>query len=168
MKIAILSDTHDHIGNLRQAIAAITARGCALLIHCGDLISPFMIEELAAFPGPIHLIYGNNLGDMMLISELIHNRFPAITHHGASGAVEAGGLRIAFHHYPHIARALAASGAFDLVCCGHNHCREVTTIGHTSLVNPGELLGKDGQPGCIVFDTGDRSWETVTVGEPFR
>ncbi|MEW6429020.1 MAG: YfcE family phosphodiesterase [Thermodesulfobacteriota bacterium] len=168
MKIAILSDSHDHIGNLREAVAACTARGCAALIHCGDLISPFMLQELARFRGAIHLIHGNNLGDLLMIGDLLHSRFPFITHHGASGAIEAGGLRIAFHHYPQLGRALAASGQFDLVCCGHNHCREVAMVGTTLLVNPGELLGKDEQPGFVIVDSGDRSWETVTVGQPFR
>ena len=35
--------------------------------------------------------------------------------------IELGGRRIFLVHYPHYARALAATGDWDLVCCGHSH-----------------------------------------------
>ena len=164
MKIAILSDSHDHIPNLREAVRLSNLRGCALLIHCGDLISPFMLEELAGFNGAVHLVYGNNAGDQHLISQACGAKFPALTHHGILGAVEAGGLKIAFTHYPQMARGLAAVGQFDVVCCGHNHLRRVEEIGQTMLVNPGELLGKDAQPSFVVLTCPGREVEVVEVG----
>lgn len=164
MKIAILSDSHDHIPNLRAAVRAANQRGCALLIHCGDLISPFMLEELAGFYGAVHLVYGNNVGDQHLISQACGARFPALTHHGTLGAVEAGGLKIAFCHYPQVARGLAAGGQFAVVCCGHNHLRRVEEIGACLLVNPGELLGKDAQPSLVILTCPERQVEVVEVG----
>ena len=164
MKIAILSDSHDHLPNLREAVRLSNQRGCALLIHCGDLISPFMLEELAAFAGAVHLVYGNNVGDQHLISSSCGARFPALSHHGMLGAVEAGGLKIAFTHYPQVARGLAAQGQFDVVCCGHNHLCRVEEIGATLLVNPGELLGKDAQPSFVVMECPGRQVEVVEVG----
>ena len=67
MKIAILSDSHDNIPNLRMAVELCNKRGTGMIIHCGDLISPFMLDELAEFTGAVHLIYGNNAGDQHLI-----------------------------------------------------------------------------------------------------
>lgn len=164
MKIAILSDSHDHIPNLREAVRQSNLRGCVLLIHCGDLISPFMLEELAVFAGVAHLVYGNNPGDQHLISSSCGHRFPALEHHGLLGAVEAGGLKIAFTHYPQIARGLAALGNFDVVCCGHNHRQRIEEVGTTLLVNPGELLGKDAQPSFVIMDCPGRQVEVVEVG----
>ncbi len=164
MKIAILSDSHDHIPNLREAVRESNQRGCTLLIHCGDLISPFMLAELAQFSGAVHLVYGNNAGDQHLISQSCGARFPALTHHGILGAVEAGGLKIAFTHYPQMARGLAATGQFEVVCCGHNHILRVEEIGKTLLVNPGELLGKDAQPSFVVLACPGREVEVVEVG----
>ncbi len=168
MRIAILSDTHDHIANLRAAIKYCNAYQVGLVIHCGDLISPFMLEELARFGGAVHLVYGNNAGDQHLISQACGTRFPSLTHHGVLGALEAGGLKIAFTHYPQMARGLAGQGLFDLVCCGHNHRYQVETVGKTMLINPGELLGKDDQPGFAVLDCADRAVERVEVGERFK
>ena len=167
MRIAILSDTHDHIPNLRAAVTYCNAYSVSLLIHCGDLISPFMLDELANFGGAVHLVYGNNAGDQHLISQACGTRYPSITHHGPFGAVEAGGLKIAFVHYPQLARGLASQGGFDLVCCGHNHRYGVEQLGPTLFINPGELLGKDDQPGFCILDCASREVERVEIGTRF-
>jgi hypothetical protein len=166
MKIAILSDSHDNIPNLRAAVDYCNKIGASLLIHCGDLISPFMLEEVARFNGAAHLVYGNNAGDQHLISPACGVRYPTITHHGTLGAVEAGGLRVAFTHYPELARGLAATGNFAVVCCGHNHRYRVENHEGGLLINPGELLGKDGPPSFAVLDSVSRLVERVEVGHP--
>ena len=144
MRIAILSDSHDHIPNLRRAVSRANSEGAELLIHCGDLISPFMLPCLDGFNGPVHLIYGH--------------------HPGTHGSFEAGTLRIAVCHYPDQARDLAASGSFDLVCCGHDHIWTVERLDHCLLVNPGDLLGKDANPAFALVDTGDGSVRRIEVG----
>jgi putative phosphoesterase len=166
MKIAILSDSHDNIPNLRAAVARCNNNGVSLIIHCGDLISPFMLEELAGFRGAVHLVYGNNVGDQHLISQAGGTRHPSISHHGVLGAVEAGGRKIAFTHYPQLARGLVASGDFDVVCCGHNHRYQVEEHGKRLLVNPGELLGKDAQPTFCILDCEKMMVERIEVGAP--
>jgi putative phosphoesterase len=165
MRIAIIADTHDQVANLRAAVKYCNAFNVQLLIHCGDLISPFMLDELAAFAGAAHLIYGNNVGDQHLISQACGLRFPGITHHGVLGAVEAVGIKIAFHHYPQVARGIASQGIFDVVCCGHNHRYGVEQIGNTLLINPGDMLGKENQPSFAIFDSLSRTVEKVEVGE---
>jgi putative phosphoesterase len=167
MRIAVLSDTHDQILNLRAAVAYCNAYGAIMLIHCGDLISPFMLPELAEFKGAIHFVYGNNAGDQHLISRQCGTKYPAITHHGNLGAVEAGGRKIAFTHYPEMARGIASQKLFDAVCCGHNHKYNVETIEGTVLINPGHLLGKDSQPGFCILETSTMDVERVEVGEMF-
>jgi putative phosphoesterase len=165
MKIAILSDSHDHIPNLACAVNRANVAGAKILIHCGDLISPFMLPYLSAFQGKIHLIYGNNVGDQHLISSRCATDFDRITHHGIEGSIEADGLRIGFNHYPKLARGLAASGQFNVVCCGHNHRAGIEQIEDCLLINPGDLLGKDEHPGFILFETKDRSHEHIIVGD---
>jgi hypothetical protein len=164
MLVAILSDSHDHILNLRLAISAANAANASLLLHCGDLISPFMLPELARFHGEVHLIYGNNTGDQHLISQRCGSRFPKIFHHGILGLDEAEGRQLAFTHYPELAEGLAAQGEFDLVCCGHDHTYRHKRIGPTLLINPGELLGKDEQPGLCVIDLTTLQVQRIEVG----
>ena len=165
MLIAILSDSHDHIPNLHRAVQRANREGAEILIHCGDLISPFMLSRLHAFDGQVHLIYGNNAGDQHLISSRCETRFGNITHHGLQGDIEAVGLKICFIHYPHTGRALAMTGEYDVVCCGHNHEQGAETIGHCLLINPGDLLGKDDKPGFMLLNTDDKSVRRIEVGD---
>ena len=60
MKIAIMSDSHDAIPNLKKAVKLAIEKQAEILFHCGDLISPFMIPVLAEFGRETHLILGNN------------------------------------------------------------------------------------------------------------
>src|SRR5262249_62381862 len=69
MLIAILSDIHDNIPKLRAAIEHIQ-RVDALLCG-GDLCSPFIVDELARFPGPIHVVFGNNDADLFRITQKV-------------------------------------------------------------------------------------------------
>ena len=167
MKIVVLSDSHDNIPNLRESVLISNDLGAAVLIHCGDLISPFMLDELALFNGASHLVYGNNVGDQHLISQACGTRFTTINHHGVLGFLEVDGLKIAFTHYPQMARGLLLQGTYDVVCCGHNHRYQVEVHGDSLLINPGELLGKDSQPSFCVLDCGSKEVERIDVGRAF-
>lgn len=165
MRIAVLSDSHDHIPNLRRAVLRANQEEAELLIHCDDLISPFMLPYLEQFNGPAHLIYGNNAGDQHLISSRCASPDSKIRHHGVHGTLVAGALRIAIEHYPNWARELARSGDFDLVCCGHNHIFHVERLNECLLLNPGDLLGKDAAPAFALLDTEDFSVRRIEVGK---
>lgn len=164
MRIAVLSDSHDHIPNLHRAVHRANQAQADLLIHCGDLISPFMLRYLHAFNGPVHLIYGNNTGDQHLISTRCGTVFENIHHHGTHGAITAGGWRIAFIHYPELARELARSGEYHLVCYGHDHLFHSERVGACLLVNPGDLLGKDEDPSFALVDLEEKMVHREFVG----
>jgi putative phosphoesterase len=141
VKIAVVSDVHDHVWNLRTALAALGE--AEALLFCGDLCSPFVIPVLAeGFAGPVHVVFGNNDGDLYRITQNARS-FGNIDLHGELFKGELGGLRVAVNHYPEIGESLAASGAYDLVCYGHDHRYTVAHRGEALLLNPGTLLGYD-------------------------
>ena len=49
MLVGVISDSHDNLPNLRQALAGLAERGVKTIFHCGDLISPFVTQELGEF-----------------------------------------------------------------------------------------------------------------------
>ena len=56
------------------------------------------------------------------------------------------GRKIFVVHYPEYGHAMACTGNWDLVCCGHSHqagIERVATVkgGSTWLVNPGTIAG---------------------------
>jgi putative phosphoesterase len=139
MRLAILSDIHDNVWKLAGALDR--ARGADAMICCGDLGSPFIVHQLGrGFAGPIHVIFGNNDGDLFRIAANAA-RYPHIKIHGEMLRGEFAAKRIAANHYDNIARAIAASGEYDVVCYGHNHVYDVSRVGRTLAINPGAIMG---------------------------
>lgn len=156
MKFAVVSDSHDHIWNMRKLVAQANHAGAEVMIHCGDLISPFMLEELDLFQGHIHLILGNNSGDQVLLMKRLGKREHQVTFHGWMGQLELDGLRLGFVHAPDMAVALARSGDFHMVFSGHTHLWRQEKVGNTILLNPGEIMGKKEPAGWALIDTSTR------------
>lgn len=64
MKIAIMSDGHEHWDNLRKAITIANQQSCDMLLFAGDLMAPGNgLSALKTFTGPVHMVFGNNDGD---------------------------------------------------------------------------------------------------------
>lgn len=159
MLVAVFSDSHDQIRHLEAALEAANAAGAAMLLHCGDLCAPFMLDRIGRnFLGQTDVVFGNNDGDGRLL-QTIAGKYPQLTLHGIYAEIEAAGRKIAMIHYPEPAQRIAQSGQFDLVVYGHNHIKHVEELagaggGATSiLANPGELLGMNGTPTWGLYDT---------------
>ena len=155
MRIAICSDIHDNIWKLEAALPGMSAANA--LLFCGDFCAPFTLTQLArGFEGPVHAVLGNNDGDQRLLLQMAEQA-GNVELHGQLADVDIGGLHIAVNHYPEIARMLAASGAFDVVCYGHDHVLHEEKVGDTLLLNPGEIMGRFGRSTYMLLETTDRS-----------
>lgn len=161
MRVAVCSDIHDNIWKLESALPGMS--NANVLLFCGDFCAPFTLTQLArGFEGPIHAVLGNNDGDQRLLLQKAQQA-SNVTLHGQFAEVEVGGLRIAVNHYPDIARGLAAGGMYDVVCYGHDHTLHEERVGETLLVNPGEIMGRDGRSTYMLIDTADRSLRVCDV-----
>jgi putative phosphoesterase len=165
MRIAILSDIHDNLWNLAAALKAV--QGCDLLICCGDLCSPFVIDELAKFKGHVHIVFGNNDGDLFRIAAK-GLRKPNISLDGDVFGGTFHRRRMIVNHFDYLARPMAKSGDYDVVCFGHNHELEISREGRCLLINPGPIMGakfssgrwEDTAPTFVIYDTAS---DTATV-----
>ncbi len=163
MKIGILSDIHDNLEKLRAALDKLAKT--EVLLCCGDLCSPFIVDELASgFPhGAIHVVFGNNDGDLFRITSKATG-YSHLHLHGEFCQLDLDGRRIALHHFDDVARALAASSTYDLICFGHNHQQELTTVGQTLLINPGEVFGGlTGSATCALYETTSHKAQHVSL-----
>lgn len=157
MKICILSDSHDNRYLLAQAVAAARQWGAQAVLHCGDVVAPTTLRALQKFGLPVHVIYGNNAGDVYNLSRLAHEPGSVVRFHGQDADIELGGKRIFLVHYPHYARAMALTGDYDLVCCGHEHRARIDWVtnikgGKTLWIDPGTVGGVGAAPTYIVGD----------------
>jgi uncharacterized protein len=148
MRLGILSDIHDNLWNLGPAIDHLN-EAADVVLCCGDLCSPFVMDELKKFHGPVHIVFGNNDADLFRITRKSDSRVQV---HGELFEAEFGGRRIAMQHFDNIAKGLAASGLYDLVCYGHNHRISLARVNETVVVNPGPIMG-------VAFGPG--GWESV-------
>lgn len=156
MKIAILSDSHDHKENVAQAVAKVQEMGAGILLFCGDLCAGPVGIALCAFKGPIYFCFGNNDGDRISIQEKMKEAHPQVNFfRDGSGEFEIEGRKIAMNHYPLYAQALARTGDYDMVAFGHDHEARVLTFGKTLAINPGSLnlLKQGANPGFAIYDT---------------
>jgi putative phosphoesterase len=171
MRLAILSDIHDNVWKLDAALDRV--RGADAMICCGDLCSPFIVHQLGrGFGGPVHIIFGNNDGDLFRITANAA-RYPQIKIHGEMLRGDFGGKRVAANHYDNIARPIAAGGEFDVVCYGHNHVYDVSRIGRTLAINPGSIMGAmfagdgtltDAASTLVIYDTETDQAQRCEVG----
>ena len=163
MRIAVMSDSHDHLENLRNALNLIKAENAEQIIHCGDFVAPFVLKELIATGIPANGVFGNNDGDQFLLTRTALQSDGLIRLAGLIGETTANGLRIAYTHQWPVAEGLAATGKYDLVCFGHSHTFFKDQAGNTLILNPGEIMGKDGAPGFCLVDTETRDISRIRI-----
>ncbi len=141
MLVGLISDTHDNVDRIAEAVAVFNDRGVDLVIHAGDFTSPFSLKPFESLKAEFVGIYGNNDGDKLLLRDRSGGRI-----HRQPHKFTFSGKRIVVMHEPDLVDDLAASGHFDLIVYGHTHRAEVERIGGTLVVNPGEaghwLYGK--------------------------
>lgn len=151
MKFAIVSDTHDNIKNFNKVIDFLNTEKITTILHCGDICNQETINEATKnFKGQILWVKGNGDYELHDIQNMM--------------GIELGGKKIAFVHYPDIAKKMAESNKYDLVFYGHTHKPWEEKIlvppkpngeggGSCRLVNPGEVAGQRYKPTFAIYDT---------------
>lgn len=150
MKLGIITDTHGEEFLTQHAVEIFLQHNVQCVIHCGDIGTRSVIEQLA--PLPCHFVFGN----CDTARESLAAAITAPNHilHGDFGFIEvevsaktspaknpAKTWRIFFlhgHHWERLDRAIA-SGEWDLVCYGHTHVATLTQHNETLVVNAGGL-----------------------------
>jgi len=167
MKICILSDSHDNRALLKQAVEAALEQGAEAILHCGDLVAPSTLSILKGINIPIHVIHGNNTGDLHTLMKMAEKDNNSIVYHGQDADLTLANTRFFLVHYPHYAEGMATTGRWDVICCGHSHRARIDSINTvknttTLLINPG-TVGAVGNPATYVL--GDLSTMTFTIHE---
>ena len=171
MKVCIVSDSHDRADALAQAVREAKAEGAEAVIHCGDLIGAQTVKPALAQGLPMHLVHGNNVGDTQAMHRQAGASGGLLQYHGADARLELAGRRVFVVHYDDYGYAMACTGDWTLVCCGHSHraeARQVTGVnGHaTWLVNPGTVAGLAARATWVLGDLAAMRFEIRPLGEP--
>ena len=133
MLIGVLSDTHDNLPKVRDALALFKERGVGHVLHAGDFVAPFTMRLLMRAGLPLTAVFGNNDGEHKGLRKACDALYDG------PHVLELGGRRIVLAHEPDKLTPEVTAGA-DLVIHGHNHIPAVQE-GPPKLLNPGECGG---------------------------
>ncbi|MBC7109977.1 MAG: metallophosphoesterase [Archaeoglobi archaeon] len=136
MILAVISDSHDRIDVLAEIVEELNEAD--MVLHAGDLISPFVLRTLEKVRTEIHAVYGNNDGDKRTLYEW--GLKYGVRFHGDFLVMDELGLFMS-HNTEAYREALIKSGRFRIIIGGHTHRAEIRKEGETLFVNPGELCG---------------------------
>ena len=152
MLVGIISDTHDRLDYVRRAMEEFKKLGVEHILHCGDLVAPFVLPLLKLEGVSVDVMLGNNEGELVLISKRCSEL--GFSLHTAPCVLTIDNRRFFVSHEPVAPDVLGRCGEFDIVAFGHTHKRELYAVGNTIIVNPGEACGwLTGEATFAVYDT---------------
>ncbi|MCL2390286.1 MAG: metallophosphoesterase [Endomicrobia bacterium] len=134
MLIGVISDTHDNISSIKEAVKFFNLRGVNLVLHCGDIFSPFAAEEFSALNCGFKAIFGNNDIFQAELENIISD-FGIIRNAPFEFIID-GKKFIMFHRL-----LTVVDGKYDYVLYGHTHKPWIENIKDTVYLNAGEACG---------------------------
>jgi putative phosphoesterase len=137
LRIGVVSDTHNHLGNVARIVELLNAARVERVVHTGDITQPKTLELLARLDAPLVGVFGNNDEREPLREAAARLGFelgePPLERVWAA-------RRIVVVHDPRdLGRALRAEHALALH--GHTHRHVVERSGGCLVFNPGECAG---------------------------
>lgn len=163
MRIGIFADAHDHLDNVRRAVALFNRLECGLVLFAGDLVSPMVVPCLRKLQCPFIGIWGDNDGNkigieggMRIVGPMGEPPFAVIADDGT---------RILLTHVPESVRGNAEG--FHVVISAHTHRPKIVTDEAGRLfVNPGETSGWTfRKPSVAILETAPLNAEIVWLPE---
>lgn len=159
MKIGIISDTHDNLKAVKKFVKIFKDKKIDLLLHAGDIVSPFVIDIFYNLKIPQKYIFGNNDGEKLFLSEKI-SKVGKILKGPISFKIE--NVKFAIMHEPFGIESLCKSGEYNVVIYGHTHEIDIRKINKTIILNPGEGCGYlTGVKSALILNTEDLKVEKI-------
>ncbi len=150
MLIGIMSDSHDNMNAIKKAVDFFNEKKVDIVLHAGDIVSPFTAQEFEKLKMKFAGVFGNNDGDKPYLLE----RFKNIGEIKQDFfELDLGGKKVVVMHQPKFIDELLMSKKYDVIVYGHTHKIDVRK--NTSVViNPGECGGwLTGRSTVAILDT---------------
>lgn len=161
MRIGIFADTHDHLDNIRRAVALFNEEECELVVFAGDLVSTFSVPPLRKLRCRMVGCFGDNEGNkvglhagMSIVGELGE---PPL------GIRAPDGTRFLVAHMQRQLRGVDED--FDVAVFGHTHKPSIRRDEQGRLlINPGETSGWTfGNPTVVILETATQDARIVPL-----
>ena len=170
MLIGIISDTHDNAINLLKAVKIFNEKKVDLVIHCGDWVSPYIVDFCDELNCKIISVFGNNEGDGYRFLTRHQKKKWNIEFNKGSVELDLDGKKAVVYHGDSkpLLKGLIDSQNYDIVFSGHTHKALIETKGKTLHVNPGSISGASesklsDQITIAVYDTQTNQAEIINL-----
>ena len=145
MNIAIISDTHNNTHGVDWVISYLNQYQITTTFHAGDLVSQDILTQfINHYHGDFHFVFGNNQRQHDLMQSLA-NQAPNTTCHNFTMEMTFQDKSIYMNHYTDNSLIALKSGQYDLCIAGHTHRHQIKQNGNSLFLNPGNVVGFDGQ-----------------------
>jgi putative phosphoesterase len=164
MIVGLISDTHDRLPLIDEAIKRLNDEDTELVLHAGDYVAPFVAAHFKPLKAHLIGVFGNNDGDHVLLRKKFAEIGAEIR--GRFAFVRADGLKIALLHGDEndLLRSLLELESHDVLVNGHSHVANTYRKGKTVVINPGEACGYlSGQPTISILYTDTLDVKTIRL-----
>jgi uncharacterized protein len=150
VKIGILADTHDNIIKSQKAVELFNNQKIPMIIHAGDIVSPFTAKIFSRLEGDFIAVFGNNDGDKKALKNVISSfgkiKKPPFT-------IKISGLNFCIMHDHTLLNSLSKKPVADFIIYGHLHEPKIHKD-KCLIINPGECCGYlTGKSTIAILDT---------------
>ncbi len=166
MQIAIISDSHDNIPNLKKVLSYCTLNKIEGIICCGDLASLETLDFLNDnFQGEIFFTFGNMDNDFLKNYPFENNQYKKTKIFKNFGEAEFEGKSIAFIHFPKEAEELCQTEKYNFVFYGHTHKPFEETVNDCKMLNPGNVANQFYPPTFAVWETEEDKFSLIRIND---
>jgi putative phosphoesterase len=139
--IGIVSDTHEDVRMIRRAVKIFKERSPQLVIHCGDIISPPVLEHFAGLP--MKLVFGNNDGERSGLKKTCEELGFDEIDDTLNFEYEGKSFFVNHGTRSRVIDEAVSIQQYDYVLHGHTHLQRDEMVGRTKIINPGALFSAD-------------------------
>jgi len=138
VRIGVVSDTHNHLGNVATIVALLNRARVDRVVHTGDITQAKTLRALAALDAPLVGVFGNNDVER----DALGAACAELGHHFVDPPLRLGwhGRRIVVVHDPRELECLELAEV-DVALYGHDHRHALEHRAGTLHFNPGECAG---------------------------
>lgn len=138
MLIGLIADSHDNLDALEYWVEYFNYRGADVLLHAGDVISPFCVSVLDDFENSVYVTFGNNDGDRDTLRKKAEGT--DVNFKDGPVTLDLTESTVLMSHKPSNLPD-EYSPEVDLIVHGHTHERRYAEDSSPPVVNPGEAGG---------------------------
>lgn len=159
MKIGIISDTHDNMPKIKEAVSIFNLKQVEFVIHAGDYVAPFSIVPLDDLKCDYIGVFGNNDGEKVGLAKRSKDRIKVPPYH-----ITLENRKIIILHEPNDLDNLIKEQNYDIIIYGHTHNPVIERHGKTLVINPGECCGwLSGKSTIAILELDDLSAEILNI-----